>query len=55
MDCHEAQMLLHGYLDGELGPPATLEYEQHVRGCPACAGTLAEQKALQTALQADAL
>jgi anti-sigma factor RsiW len=55
MNCHDAQSWLHGYLDGELDPPTTLQYEQHVRECPACAKTLAEQKALQTAMKADAL
>jgi anti-sigma factor RsiW len=55
MDCHDAQALLHGYLDGELGLPTTLQYEAHLRDCPACAGALAVQKALQAEMNADAL
>jgi anti-sigma factor RsiW len=55
MNCHDAQEMLHGYLDGELDLPATLLIEQHVRECPACAQTLAEQKVLQTAMKSDGL
>ncbi len=55
MDCHDAQTLMHAYLDGELDASTTLEYEQHLRTCPACAPRLAEQKVLQTAMKADAL
>jgi anti-sigma factor (TIGR02949 family) len=55
MDCRVAQSLLHAYLDGELDASATVEYEQHVRTCPACAQRLAEQKAVQTAMKSDAL
>jgi anti-sigma factor RsiW len=55
MNCHDAQTMMHPYLDGELDPDSTLQYEQHVRGCPACDAILAEQKGLQTAMKADAL
>jgi anti-sigma factor RsiW len=54
MDCHNAQSFMHAYLDGELDASATLEYETHLRSCPACAQRIAEQKALQTAMKADA-
>jgi anti-sigma factor RsiW len=55
MNCHEAQTLMHGYLDGELGPPTTGQFEQHVGECPACAGALAEQKVLHAEMKSDAL
>jgi anti-sigma factor RsiW len=55
MNCGEAQSWLHAYLDGELQAPATLQYEQHIRECSACARTLAEQKELQTAMRSDLL
>jgi anti-sigma factor RsiW len=55
MNCDDAQSLLHAYLDVELDPPTVLQYEQHLRECPACARTLAEQKALQTAMTAGSL
>jgi anti-sigma factor (TIGR02949 family) len=55
MNCHDALAALHGYLDGELDLSATLEYEQHLRDCPACSKTLADQKTLRTAMKADAL
>jgi anti-sigma factor RsiW len=55
MNCGESQSLMHAYLDGELQAPATLQYEEHIRECPACARTLAEQKELQTAMRRDFL
>jgi anti-sigma factor RsiW len=55
MNCQDAQTMMHGYLDGELDLSASLQYEQHVRDCPACAKTLADQKVLHTAMKADAL
>jgi anti-sigma factor RsiW len=55
MICHEAQSMMHGYLDGELQATTMLQYEEHVRECSACARMLAEQKELQTAMKSDAL
>jgi mycothiol system anti-sigma-R factor len=55
MNCHDAQASLHPYLDGELDLTTTVQVEQHVQACPACAAILAEQKGLQTAMKADAL
>jgi anti-sigma factor RsiW len=55
MNCHEAQLLRHGYLDAELDAGTALQYEQHVHACPACAKALAEQKTLQTEMKADTL
>jgi anti-sigma factor RsiW len=55
MNCQDAQTMMHGYLDGELDLSASLQYEQHVRDCPGCAKTLADQKVLHTAMKTDAL
>jgi anti-sigma factor RsiW len=55
MDCHDAQTLMHGYLDRELELTAVLQYERHVQECPACAKGLGEQQAMQKAVHADAL
>src|SRR3984957_2685890 len=55
MNCHDAQTMMHGYLDGELDPSVSLQYEQHIGACPACSKALAEQQAMQTAMKADSL
>jgi len=55
MNCHDAQTMMHGYLDGELDPSVSLQYQQHVGACPACSKALAEQQAIQTTMKADSL
>src|SRR5579862_5484245 len=55
MNCHDAQSVMHGYLDGELDPSMSLQYEQHAGECPACSKALAEQQAIQVAMKADSL
>jgi anti-sigma factor RsiW len=55
MFCHDAQSMMHAYLDGELQAPTVLQYEEHVRECSACSRMLAEQKELQTAMKSNAL
>jgi anti-sigma factor RsiW len=55
MNCHDAQSVMHGYLDGELDPSMSLQYEQHAGECPACGKALAEQQALQAEMKADSL
>jgi anti-sigma factor RsiW len=55
MNCHDAQTVMHGYLDGELDPSVSLQFEQHVGECPACSKALAEQQAMQAAMKADSL
>jgi anti-sigma factor RsiW len=52
VNCQEARVLLHGYLDRELDLGHSLEVEQHLRECPSCAGVLAGAQALRTALRA---
>jgi anti-sigma factor RsiW len=55
VNCDELRLLLHGYLDGELDVAHHLEVERHLDACPACAGALKEQQALQQALHGAAL
>jgi anti-sigma factor RsiW len=55
VNCHDAQPLLHPFLDNELDPAAALEFEGHVHECPACARTLAEQKALHAEMKVESL
>lgn len=55
MSCQETQDLLHGYIDGELDLVRTLQIEQHVGECPACAQAVAQQQALRSALRAGSL
>ena len=37
MNCPETQTLIHGYVDGELDLMKSLEIEQHLQECSACA------------------
>ncbi len=53
MNCHDAQSVMHGYLDSEHDPSVSLQYEQHVATCPACSKALAEQQAIQVEMKAD--
>lgn len=52
MNCDEARILLHGYLDQELDLVRSLEIERHLAECPACAQTLAASRSLRVALRA---
>jgi anti-sigma factor RsiW len=54
MSCQEARELLHGYLDGELDLAAALEFERHLRGCPACERAYANHKILRSAIRSQA-
>jgi anti-sigma factor RsiW len=55
MDCTETRRLLHGYLDGELDLVRSLEIEEHLQTCAACAREYGSQQALHAALGAAAL
>jgi anti-sigma factor (TIGR02949 family) len=55
MNCQEAQAVLHAYLDRELDPSVSLQYEQHMRECPTCGKALAEHQAMRSALHAESL
>jgi anti-sigma factor RsiW len=52
MKCHDALSMMHGYLDGELDPSVSLQYEQHAGECPDCRKALAEHQALQAQMKA---
>jgi anti-sigma factor RsiW len=55
MNCRDAQTLMHAYLDAELDPSASLQFEQHVGDCPVCGKALAEQQSIQSQMRADSL
>jgi len=54
MNCKDATLLLHAYLDHELEPSLVGELELHLEGCPACAAQLAAFESLRTTLRRDA-
>ncbi len=51
MNCHEALQFMHAYIDGELDLVKSLEIEQHLRDCDACANAYHDLTALQTAMK----
>ncbi len=46
MKCDEVQTMHGPYLDSELDAKTTLEIEQHLAACPACARLFAEEQKL---------
>jgi len=55
MSCSEFGDLIHGYLDGELDLSSCLEIERHIRACPSCSRTYAENLSLRQAIARGAL
>jgi anti-sigma factor RsiW len=55
MNCQEAQELIHGFVDSELGLVLNLQMERHMRECPGCAGTYERLRAMHTAVSDNAL
>src|SRR5690242_16383611 len=55
MNCQQARILIHGYVDGELDLVRSLELERHMRGCAGCTQAYQAQRALRTALGGGAL
>lgn len=51
MDCKSALLLLHAYLDGELGASEVRELELHVDDCAGCREALSQLDALRSALR----
>jgi anti-sigma factor RsiW len=49
--CESNGRLVHGYLDGELDVIRAVEFEEHLKTCPACAGQLREQQSLRQSLR----
>ncbi|MGO8931435.1 MAG: anti-sigma factor family protein [Limisphaerales bacterium] len=52
MKCDEVQTLHGPYLDSELDARTSLEIEQHLKACPACACLFAEEEKLETRIKA---
>lgn len=50
MTCDDAEILLHGLIDGELDAGHARELEQHIAGCPACAANLAVYRQMHEAV-----
>jgi anti-sigma factor RsiW len=55
MECSKAELLLHGYLDGELELLASCEFERHIEECAQCAERLAKEQALRRRISATSL
>jgi anti-sigma factor RsiW len=55
MNCAEMNLLLHAYADGELDVVRSLEVEQHVKSCAACAAKMNSVNALQSAIKESGL
>jgi anti-sigma factor RsiW len=55
LNCRETQTLIHGYVDGELDLMKSLEIEQHLQECPACAQAHASLQAVRAAIKNSAL
>jgi anti-sigma factor RsiW len=55
LKCPETQTLVHGFVDGELDLVKSLEIEQHLEECPACAQVHARLLAVRAAVQNSSL
>ncbi|NIX77515.1 anti-sigma factor family protein [Microvirga terricola] len=55
LSCADMKVLLHGHLDEELDAANTLQLENHLRTCAACADEYQRLKKLQAALRQDGL
>ena len=55
MSCTEPRELVHAYLDGELDLVRSVEMEEHLRECGACAASYERLRALRAALSASGL
>ena len=51
MNCDESQVLMHGYLDGELDPLGSLAFEAHLASCKECGPKLQRYKDLGAAVR----
>ena len=55
MGCQEARAVLHAFIDDELDPVRSLDVQNHLAGCPACAREHAAHQTLRGALRNEAL
>jgi anti-sigma factor RsiW len=51
LNCQDTQRLLHGYVDGELDLLQSMEIDQHVQECTACAQAYTDLQAVRTAVK----
>jgi anti-sigma factor RsiW len=51
VNCQETQTLIHGYVDGELDLIESLEIEQHLQRCSACAGAHTRLQSVRAAIK----
>jgi anti-sigma factor RsiW len=55
VSCPKNEMLIHGYLDGELDLESALRLEAHLKGCAGCSQALENHKALGRTLKSGPL
>src|SRR4051794_30985538 len=55
MNCNEARELKHAYFDGELDLVRSLQIEEHLKGCVACAQANENLQGLRSALRSQEL
>jgi len=55
MNCHDASLLKHAWADGELDVVRTMDIEQHLESCAACALAFENVRALKSAVKSDEL
>ena len=51
MTCDDSRSFLHAYLDGELDPPRSAEFERHLEGCASCTRDLEAQESLRSSIR----
>jgi len=51
VNCQETQILIHGYLDGELDLVNSLKVEEHLKDCRSCSQEQANHQTLRDALR----
>ena len=49
MSCHDVEILLDGYVDGELSPDERLRVQRHLADCAACRAAVDETRSLVAA------
>ncbi|HEV2394767.1 MAG TPA: zf-HC2 domain-containing protein [Verrucomicrobiae bacterium] len=50
MSCEDTKNQLHAYLDAELDSVRRVEFEEHLKGCPACSRAHQEYQSLRAAI-----
>ena len=51
MNCDKAEILVHGYLDGELDAAGAAEFERHLQDCPVCNSAMESEQVLRKAIR----